>query len=138
MDTEKRRFGVTDVLLLALNLVFFFGIQTAFAPCDPHPDGSWMHCHQAGQALTGFAAVLAVLALMHLVIPCALVKLGLSLAMVPLSVLALLLPGHLIDLCMMETMRCHTVMTPAVTVLSLLNIMVAAADIYVCRKGAHG
>ena len=58
--------------------------------------------------------------------------------MVPLSVLALLLPGHLIDLCMMETMRCHTVMTPAVTVLSLLNIMVAAADIYVCRKGAHG
>ena len=137
MNAKKRRCGITDVLLLVLNLIFFVGIQTVFAPCEAHPDGSWMTCHWAGQALMGIAAALTVIAVMHLVIPRAQVKMGLALAMIPVSVLALVLPDHLIGLCMMETMHCHTVMTPAVTVLSLLNIMTAGADIYVYRKGAQ-
>ena len=137
MNAKKRRCGITDVLLLVLNLIFFVGIQTVFAPCEAHPDGSWMTCHWAGQALMGIAAALTVIAVMHLVIPRAQVKMGLALAMIPISVLALVLPDHLIGLCMMETMHCHTVMTPAVTVLSLLNIMTAGADIYVYRKEAQ-
>ena len=135
MAAKKRRFGVMDVLLCALNLLFFVGMQTVFLPCEMRPDGSWMSCHWAGQALTGIAAALSAIALMHLVIPRAQVKMGLALAMIPLSVLALVLPDHLIDLCMMETMRCHTVMTPAVTVLSLVNIMIAATDVYVQGRG---
>ena len=86
----------------------------------------------------GIAAALLAIAVMHLVIPRAQVKIGLSLAVIPVSVLAFAVPDHLIDLCMMETMHCHTVMEPAVTVLSLLNIMTAGADIYVYRKKANG
>lgn len=97
-----------------------------------------MMCHWAGQALMGIAAALLAIAVMHLVIPRAQVKIGLSLAVIPVSVLAFAVPDHLIGLCMMETMHCHTVMEPAVTVLSLLNIMTAGADIYVYRKGANG
>ena len=137
MNEKKRRCGITDILMVVLNLIFFVGIQTVFAPCEARPDGSWMTCHWAGQALMGIAAALLAIAVMHLVIPRAHVKLGLALAMIPISVLALVLPDHLIDLCMMETMHCHTVMEPAVTVLSLLNIMTAGADIYVYRKGAE-
>ena len=136
MNEKKRRCGITDILMVVLNLIFFVGRQTVFAPCEASPDGSWMTCHWAGQALMGIAAALLAIAVMHLVIPRAQVKLGLALAMIPISVLALVLPDHLIDLCMMETMHCHTVMEPAVTVLSLLNIMTAGADIYVYRKGA--
>ena len=138
MNHEKRRFGITDVLLLVLNLIFFVGIQTVFAPCEAHPDGSWMTCHWAGQALIGIAAALLAIAVMHLVIPRAQVKIGLSLAVIPVSILAFAVPDHLIDLCMMETMHCHTVMEPAVTVLSLLNVLLAAADIYVYQKGENG
>ena len=138
MNHEKRRFGITDVLLLVLNLIFFVGIQTVFAPCEARPDGSWMTCHWAGQALIGIAAALLAIAVMHLVIPRIQVKIGLSLAMIPVSVLAFAVPDHLIDLCMMETMHCHTVMEPAVTVLSLLNVLLAAADIYVYQKGENG
>ena len=138
MNHEKRRFGITDVLLLVLNLIFFVGIQTVFAPCEARPDGSWMTCHWAGQALIGIAAALLAIAGMHLVIPRAQVKIGLSLAVIPVSVLAFAVPDHLIDLCMMETMHCHTVMEPAVTVLSLLNVLLAAADIYVYQKGENG
>ena len=138
MNHEKRRFGITDVLLLVLNLIFFVGIQTVFAPCEARPDSSWMTCHWAGQALIGIAAALLAIAGMHLVIPRAQVKIGLSLAVIPVSVLAFAVPDHLIDLCMMETMHCHTVMEPAVTVLSLLNVLLAAADIYVYQKGENG
>ncbi|BEU88822.1 hypothetical protein TAMA11512_22860 [Selenomonas sp. TAMA-11512] len=134
MKQGKRNFGATDVLLLVLNAAFFIGIQSVFMPCEARPDGTWMHCHWAGQALTGVAAVLAVTALLHLVISRPQVKQGLSLAMIPLSVLAILLPGHLIELCMMETMRCHTVMKPAVTAISLLNILLAAVDVYIQGK----
>ena len=136
MNEKKRRCGITDILMVVLNLIFFVGIQTVFAPCEASPDGSWMTCHWAGQALIGIAAALLAIAVMHLVIPRIQVKIGLSLAMIPVSVLAFAVPDHLIDLCMMETMHCHTVMEPAVTVLSLLNIMTAGADIYVYRKGA--
>ena len=135
MNEKKRRCGITDVLLLVLNLIFFVGIQTVFAPCEARPDGSWMTCHWAGQALIGIAAALLAIAVMHLVIPRAQVKIGLSLAVIPVSVLAFAVPDHLIDLCMMETMHCHTVMEPAVTVLSLLNVLLAAADIYVQGRG---
>ena len=138
MNHEKRRFGITDVLLLVLNLIFFVGIQTVFAPCEARPDGSWMTCHWAGQAVIGIAAALLAIAVMHLVIPRTQVKIGLSLAVIPVSVLAFAVPDHLIDLCMMETMHCHTVMEPAVTVLSLLNVLLAAADIYVYQKGENG
>ena len=138
MNEKKRRCGITDVLLLVLNLIFFVGIQTVFAPCEARPDGSWMICHWAGQALIGIAAALLAIAVMHLVIPRTQVKIGLSLAVIPVSVLAFAVPDHLIDLCMMETMHCHTVMEPAVTVLSLLNVLLAAADIYVYQKGENG
>ena len=120
MKRGKRRFGITDVLLLVLNLIFFAGIQTVFAPCE---------------AIAGVAAVLAAMALLHLIIPRAHIKCGLAIAMIPVSLLVLLLPGHLMDLCMMDQMRCHTVTAPAVTSIALLDIMLAAADIYVYRKG---
>ena len=138
MNEKKRRCGITDILLVVLNLIFFVGIQTVFAPCEARPDGSWMTCHWAGQALIGIAAALLAIAVMHLVIPRTQVKIGLSLAVIPVSVLAFAVPDHLIDLCMMETMPCHTVMEPAVTLLSLLNVLLAAADIYVYQKGENG
>ena len=135
MNRGKRRFGITDVLLLVLNLIFFAAIQTVFAPCEARPDGTWMPCHHTGEAIAGVAAVLAAMALLHLIIPRAHIKCGLAIAMIPVSLLALLLPGHLMDLCMMDQMRCHTVTAPAVTSIALLDIMLAAADIYVYRKG---
>ena len=135
MNEKKRRCGTTDILLVVLNLIFFVGIQTVFAPCEARPDGSWMTCHWAGQALIGIAAALLAIAVMHLVIPRTQVKIGLSLAVIPVSVLAFAVPDHLIDLCMMETMRCHTVMQPAARAISVVLILLACLDVYCYRKG---
>jgi hypothetical protein len=121
-----------------LNAIFFVGIQTIFAPCAPHEDGTWATCHWAGEALLGIAAVMLVMSLLHLLPLRTGMKEGLVFAMIPVSFLIIVLPGRLIPLCMMETMRCHVIMQPAVTVIAVLNIVLSAVYLWQHRKEEHG
>ncbi len=131
MYKKKWQIGITDILLLIMNGVFLLGMHTFLSPCEQLPDGKWMVCHWAGEALIGIASALFVISLLHALIPRAPIKAGLTLAAIPMSVLALLFAaGHIIDLCMMETMRCHTVMKPAVMAISVLTILLDVVDIY--------
>ena len=123
-----------DILLPLLALAFFLGLLFVFGPCGPKEDGGWMTCHWAGQALRGLAGALLVIALLHLLPGRAELKMGLDLATLPLSVLALLLPGRLIGLCTMASMQCRSVMRPAVTVFAVLLMIVSALDLLMRRK----
>ena len=123
-----------DILLPLLALAFFLGLLFVFGPCGPKEDGGWMTCHWAGQALRGLAGALLVIALLHLLPGRAELKMGLDLATLPLSVLALLLPGRLIGLCTMASMQCRSIMRPAVTVFAVLLIIVSALDLLMRRK----
>ena len=123
-----------DILLPLLALTFFLGLLFVFGPCGPKEDGGWMTCHWAGQALRGLAGALLVIALLHLLPGRAELKMGLDLATLPLSVLALLLPGRLIGLCTMASMQCRSIMRPAVTVFAVLLIIVSALDLLMRRK----
>ena len=123
-----------DILLPLLALAFFLGLLFVFGPCGPKEDGGWMTCHWAGQALRGLAGALLVIALLHLLPGRAELKMGLDLATLPLSVLALLLPGRLIGLCTMASMQCRSIMRPAVTVFAVLLIIVSALDLLMWRK----
>lgn len=58
-------------------------------------------------------------------------KAGLSAALISCSVFAFIVPENLISLCMMNTMRCRAIMTPAAIVCSVLVVIAAAADIVV-------
>ena len=128
----QHRIGATDIVLLVINVLFLLGMLFWFGPCDHvKEDGSFMNCHWAGVVLAGIAAVMTVIALAHLLIPDAGMKAGLSAALVPCSVFAFIVPGNLISLCMMNTMRCRAVMTPAAIVCPVLVIIAAAADIVV-------
>ena len=138
MSSEKKGIGVCPLLQIVLNTIFFIGIQTTFAPCAPHEDGTWATCHWAGEALLGIAAVMLVMSLLHLLPLRTGMKEGLVFAMIPVSFLIIVLPGRLIPLCMMETMRCHVVMQPAVTVIAVLNIVLSAVYLWQHRKEEHG
>lgn len=134
MNDKKINIGASDIVLAVFGIIYFVGILTFFAPCAAKPDGSWMTCHWAGQAVAAFAATIAAVALTHLLAPSAGIKLGLSAALIPVALCAAVVPGNLIHLCGMKTMRCHTVMHPAVVVASLLVIAAAVADILIQRK----
>lgn len=131
---KKLKIGIMDIIVLLAGVCFLLGSLFVFTPCGPKEDGSWMICHHAGTAVTGIAAVLVLLAVLHLLMPSAKTKLGLAMASLPVAVLAYLLPGKLHPLCMMPSMRCHTVMAPGVTVSVIVLAAVYAADIFVQYK----
>lgn len=134
MEKQKRKIKISDITFLVVSAIFFIGSLTFFQPCEPMEDGGWMTCHWAGQAVAGIAAVLLVISILHIVVSNAQMKSGLSMATIPMAVLAAIIPGHLINLCMMDTMRCHAVMTPGTIVMSVLVIATAVFDIVVNRK----
>ena len=138
MNSQKKGIGMCPLLQIVLNAIFFVGIQTIFAPCAPHEDGKWATCHWAGEALLGIAAVMLIMSLLHLLPLRTGMKEGLVFAMIPVSFLIIVLPGRLIPLCMMETMRCHVVMQPAGTVIAVLNIVLSAVYLWQHRKEEHG
>ena len=132
---KKLKIGVMDGIVLLVSVLFLLGTLFVFTPCGPKEDGSWMICHHAGTAVMGIAAVLVLLAVLHLLMPSAKTKLGLAMASLPVAVLAYLISGKLHPLCMMPSMRCHTVMQPAARAISVVMILLACMDIYVYRKG---
>ena len=134
MADKKINFGVLDIILALLGVIFLIGINTFFAPCGPKEDGSWMACHWAGHAVAGIAAVITIIGITHIFVPHAKIKLGLDFALLPITVLAAIIPVNLINLCGMKTMRCHTVTHPAIIVASILIIAVTIADILIQRK----
>ncbi len=138
MEHKTRRVGAGDCLLLIFGIIFLVGIRTVFAPCGPKEDGSWMTCHWAGQALTGTAAVLLVLALVHLLLRDRGMKVGLDVGIAVVAVFSALLPGKLIGLCMMPDMRCHQLMVPGATVCAVLMVLAAVLDIGLRRKKENG
>ena len=106
--------SIPAVILLALSLVIAIGSQTFLSPCA-HDDGAFVPCHWAGRALLGLGCVLGVLAVLSLMIQRA--RCGVYLSALPLCLLGVLIPGTLIDLCRMSTMRCRMVMQPAMIIL---------------------
>ncbi len=130
MADKKINIGATDIILFVLSIIFTAGLLTLFGPCrGPKADGSWMSCRWAANAETGLAFVMTIISLLHLCIANSKVKSGLSLALMPAGILAALLPDHLVKLCMMETMRCHTIMHPAVTIISSAITIIAFIDV---------
>ena len=55
-------------------------------------------------------------------------RLGISLSMSPTAILTALIPGTFINLCMMNTMRCHSVMKPAVIIMSVVTALCALVN----------
>ena len=128
-----RKINVTDIVLPVLSLALTLGVAFGFQPCAAHEDGSWMTCHWAGQAVLGVGAALSALNLLRFALS-AKARKGLDLGVIALALLAALLPGRLISLCMMRTMRCRSVMQPAVLVIAVLITLAAAADMLLQAK----
>ena len=134
MADKKFNIGVSDIVLAAVSVIFIAGIFSFLGACGPKADGSWMMCHWAGQIEKGLSIVLAVISLARLFVKNSKVKLGLSLSIIPVAVFAALVPAHIIHLCMMKTMRCHTIMHPAVVVISVVLIVAAVIDSIIQSK----
>ena len=127
---------MVDIIVLIVSVIFLIGTFSFLKPCGPQEDGSFMSCHWAGQTLTGLAIILLVMALILLFIPAPAGKQGVALAMVPTGILTAVVPGGLIHLCMMETMRCHAVMKPGARVFGIIIAVLAIVSVILNARRA--
>ena len=131
---EKNRISPTDIIMPLLAAVLALGTAFVFHACPAHDDGSFMSCHWAQQTVFGLGCVMLVISFTHLGANSPRMKMGISLALLPVEIFTALVPNIVIKLCMSNTMRCHSIMRPSVVVLSLLMMIVTCADIFLCRK----
>ena len=120
---------LAGVITTALSVVLVAGILSFAAPCGVHDDGTVSSCFWAGRAVLGVGVVTAVLSVVRIFEQDEGERRGLSLAIALLGVLVAVLPGTLIDLCMMSTMRCHAVMRPFCLVVGALLVLVGGTDL---------
>ena len=104
----------------ALSALLLAGGVTVFSACEPKPDGTWMHCHQCQNMVAGSAVGLIALYGASALATKKPVRLALLALAVIASVVVFFIPGGICPLCMMKTMRCHTVFQPFVRIMSVL------------------
>lgn len=132
---QNRKFSVSACVRGILGLLLTIGVFTFLKPCV-HADGDFGTCHWAGQMLAGLGIVMTVQAIIGMFCGKAKMREGISLAMIPVALLAALTPGIIIPLCMMETMRCNVIMKPATMLIAVLIALLSAVDVVMQHRQA--
>lgn len=132
---QNRKFSASACVRGILGLLLTIGVFTFLKPCV-HADRDFGTCHWAGQMLAGLGIVVVVQAVAGMFCGNAKMREGISLAMLPVALLAALTPGIIIPLCMMETMRCNVIMKPATLLIAVLIALLSAVDVVMQHRQA--
>lgn len=120
MDAVAKKDVIIPLVPAALSALLLAGGVTVFSACEQRADGSWMHCHQCQNMVAGSAVGLIALYGASALVTKKPVRLALLVLAVIASVVVFFIPGGICPLCMMKTMRCHTVFQPFVRIMSVL------------------
>ncbi len=129
----KIKENISGIAELTAAAVLTVGPLTFFKACGAH-DGKYMACHWAQNAVVLLGAVLILIALLRIILPDIGIKTGLSISAALVSASVILIPGRVIALCMMDTMRCHSIFRPAVTVTAAVLLAISVIDIVIGLK----
>ncbi len=124
MSEKKSIFAWIPVILSGLLTV---GTLTVFRACGPKEDGTWMHCHAAQNDIALAGAVIFVLLVAAALLKNRRLSAALQAAAAAGCVIAVLIPGTLVPMCMMTTMRCHAVMKVFVRIMGGLTAVLSLA-----------
>lgn len=124
---------VVGALLLVLGLLIAIGPQKIFPVCEFNPEKP-MKCNWMGKAEIGVGAAIALIGVLQMVMDHAKVRMGLSMAAVPMGLVTLLLPTKLIGVCMNQHMRCVTLTRPALLMLGIATILVGGLSAFALSK----
>ena len=133
MTKKKSRSFIPAIVILVLAVLAAAGVKTFLGPCV-HEDGTFGPCHAAGQALFGLSLVAAAESALAVWSKDEGVRRGLYLSLMLTAVLGFLMPGTIIGICGMATMRCRVVMRPAMMILSGLIFAAAAAGAAISHR----
>lgn len=130
--------GVMDAVIAVVSAVLLVGLRTFAGPCV-HEDGSAAGCTMTGHVLVGLAVLALVLCVMRLLAADLRTRRSFDLLVFVCGLLVALLPGNALSLCMMATMRCHTVMLPFARVMGVALMLISlACELTVDRDAPTG
>ena len=132
MNKKTSKFSTIDLPALLLSAVLFVGVLTVFRACAKTDEGMWMHCHYVELAIAAIGITSCLLTFINMTF---IKKLGINtlirIITIALAIISIMLPGRIVSMCMMETMRCHAVMKPFVTIDSAILIIFSVVAIVV-------
>ena len=114
---KKEKLPLIITLCSALLLL---GVATVFRACAPMEDGGWMHCHTAQTTLMILSSVMLIASLFDYLSGSKVVGIISEAIVLVLAAVSFFVPGKLVSMCMMNTMRCHAVMKPFALVMTIL------------------
>ncbi|WP_051227042.1 DUF4418 family protein [Butyrivibrio sp. MC2013] len=132
----NKNIKIYNLLPVILPLVLSLGTATVFKACGPMDNGMWMHCHGAQNTVVVVGIITAAIIALSAVVKDLRLIVSMKLSAIALSLAVTLVPGVIISLCKMNTMRCHAVMRPFVILFAVLTAVEELASIVVLfRKG---
>lgn len=117
------------VVLLVVSLFAIVGVLTFAGPCV-HDDGSTGMCFDASLAIVAAGAVAALLAAATIAARPGTATVAMDIAAACAGVFMAATPGTVFALCMMQTMRCWTLMRPFALVCGIAIAVVALVRAY--------
>ncbi len=126
---------LVNLVPMALCLLLAAGSATVFSACGMKENGTWMHCHSTQDVVVLCAVLLSAALLFHAFVHQRILGIILNAIGVTGAVLIFLIPGNLMPMCMMHTMRCYTLFQPFVRIMSVLICLVCIANVIRICKG---
>jgi H+/Cl- antiporter ClcA len=130
-----KHYSLCALFVLLLSVVIAVGSVSFLGPCV-HDDGSFGACHWAGRALLGTGILLTAESLFTLLCRDSRMRQGAFVPMFLAACLGCLIPGTLIDLCRMATMRCRALMQPAMILLFSISAIISLIGFFAEKRRA--
>lgn len=131
-----KNFNFAGPLVAIIAALLAWGVCTFVGPCPVMEHHHPMACFWASRSIFGLASLTTLLAFFHIFMKCPKFRLGLDFALVGLSILTMLTPNVIINLCADNAMRCQEIMAPATLVASILTLVISFIDLFVQFKHA--
>ena len=133
-----KKISLAACITLLLGAVVAVGSVSFLGPCV-HEDGSFGACHWAGQGMLGIGLLITAQGILALLMKSGGARAGVLFSMALTALLGTLIPGTLIGLCGMATMRCRALMKPAMILLcAAIALTALAGGIAEARKAGKG
>ena len=120
---------------MVLCLLLAAGSATVFSACGLKEDGTWMHCRSTQDTVVLCAFILSAVLLFHAFLHQRILRVILNVIGATGAIFIFLIPGNLMPMCMMHTMRCYTLFQPFVRIITVLICLVSIVNIIRLCKG---
>jgi hypothetical protein len=127
----KNKF-ITSIFYLITAILLIVGPHTIFKVCEVMDKP--MKCYYSIKAEVGIAIILIVLAILYFFSKTIREGLLVSIAVIPVGIVAILIPSILIGGCSMKTMECQAASFPAIYMISALLIFFSVFNIFYLIK----